>query len=180
MYRFYNWIALTYFLLATIALMLLAIGLLGIAIWDAVAALPTRRRVDALLNSVGLLIIGFAVVETAKFIAEEEILRRRELRSAVESRRSLTKFITIIVIAASLEALVMVFRTSRENIALTVYPSVLFGAAMLALVALGSYQWLSSRIEPATPQQEAEADDAAVPHHRPEAPPHVQGSKESR
>jgi hypothetical protein len=161
MFRFYSLIALAYFLLATIALMLLAMALLGIAIWEAVIALPTERRVDVLLNSVGLLIIGFAVIETAKFIGEEEILRRRELRSPVESRRSLTKFITIIVIAASLEALVMVFRTSRENIALTLYPSALFASAMLALIGLGVYQWLSSRIEPASPRQELEAEAAA-------------------
>ena len=69
-----------------------------------------------MLESVGLVIIGFAIIETAKFVAEEEILRRKELRSAVESRRSLTKFITIIVIAVSLEALVMVFETNHGDI----------------------------------------------------------------
>ena len=68
------------------------------------------------LDSAGLVIIGFAIIETAKFIAEEEILRDKELRSAVELRRSLTKFITIIVIAASLEALVMIFETSRTDV----------------------------------------------------------------
>jgi hypothetical protein len=85
-----------------------------------------------IVDSVGLLIIGFAVVETAKFIAEEEVVRKRELRSAVESRRSPTKFITIMVIAGSLEALVMVFKTSRTSIPDTMYPAALFVASMLA------------------------------------------------
>ena len=71
-------------------------------------------------------------------------MRDKELRSAVESRRSLTKFVTIIIIAASLEALVMVFETSRTDVTRSIYPAALFAAVMLALVSLGAFQWLSA------------------------------------
>ena len=74
------------------------------------------------------------------------MLRRKELRSAVELRRSLTKFVTIIVIAVSLEALVMIFETNRTDVGQAIYPAALFAAAMFALIALGAFQWLSSRI----------------------------------
>lgn len=148
MQKLYSKIALLYFVAATVVLMLLALLLLVSAVWETVANLVNGNPVDAALNSIGLLIIGFAVVETAKFIAEEEIVRKRELRSSTESRRSITKFITIIVIAASLEALVMVFQTSRQGIELAIYPAALFMSAMFALIALGIYQFLSSRIEP--------------------------------
>lgn len=148
MQKFYARVALAYFIAATILLMLLALLLLISAVWEAVVNIAEGHRVDAALNSIGILIIGFAVVETANFIAEEEIIRKRELRSSTESRRSITKFITIIVIAASLEALVMVFQTSRRGIEYAIYPAALFMAAMFALVALGVYQFLSSRIEP--------------------------------
>ena len=148
MSQFYAKVALAYFIAATIALMGLAILLLASAVWEIIVAIVTMHDVvEVVLDSIGLLIIGFAVVETAKFIAEEEILRRRELRSSVESRRSLTKFITIIVIAASLEALVMIFKTSRADISEAIYPSFLFLVTMFALIALGVYQWLSSRID---------------------------------
>ena len=156
MKQFYEKVALTYFVAATVALMLLAVLLLVSAVWEVIAAIPTLDTVDASLDSIGLLIIGFAVVETAKFIAEEEILRKRELRSPLESRQSLTKFITIIVIAASLEALVMIFKTSRTSIPEAIYPAALFMASMFALVSLGAYQWLSSRIEPPSPQERRE------------------------
>jgi uncharacterized membrane protein len=148
MQQFYSRVSHLYFVAATVILMLLALLLLISAVWDAVANLLEGNRVDAALHSIGLLIIGFAVIETAKFIAEEEIIRKRELRSSTESRRSITKFITIIVIAASLEALVMVFQTSRRGIEFAIYPAMLFMSAMFALVALGVYQYLSSRIEP--------------------------------
>jgi hypothetical protein len=147
MRAFYERVTLVYFVLSTCFLMLLAFVLLGNAVWE-VATAFARGEVLAVLEGAGLVIIGFAIIETAKFIAEEEILRHKELRSAVESRRSLTKFITIIVIAASLEALVMIFDTSRNDVTRAIYPALLFAASMFALVALGSYQWLSSRIAP--------------------------------
>lgn len=154
MRAFYSRFADAYFVVATIALMATAVLLLLSAVWDVVATLATEDRVGGLLDGIGLLIIGFAVIETARFIAEEELFRDKELRSATESRRSLTKFITIIVIAASLEALVMVFKTSRTSIPETIYPAALFIASMSALVALGAYQWLSSRINPSSDPDE--------------------------
>lgn len=149
MHNLFEGFARIYFLAATIVLMLLAAVLFLGAIWSVLGAAMTHGDpVGEVLDSIGLIIIGFAVVELTKFIAEEEIIRRRELRSALESRRSLTKFTTIIVIAGSLEALVMTFKTSRDNIPEAIYPAALFMAVMLALVALGAYQWLSSKVEP--------------------------------
>lgn len=146
-HKIYSNLALVYFIAATVSLMLIAFLLLGIALIGVVTSFVEGGHVDAALSSISLLVIGFAVVETAKFIAEEEIMRKRELRSSTESRRSITKFITIIVIAASLEALVMVFQATRTSIENAIYPSLLFISSMFSLVALGAYQWLSSRID---------------------------------
>lgn len=156
MERFMRYVAAGYVLVATLGLMSVAVALLVSAMAGVVRAISGPGFVDAALEGVGLAIIGFAVMETAKFLAEEELLRKRELRAAIESRRSLTKFITIIVIAASLEALVMIFKTSRTGIELAVFPAVLFGSAMIALVSLGAYQWLSSRIY--VPPEDKEPD----------------------
>ena len=162
MKRFYELTAHTYFTVATVFLMLLAVVLLLGAVWEVLAAIA-QGDVLGVLESAGLVIIGFAIIETAKFIAEEELLRDKELRSAVESRRSLTKFITIVVIAASLEALVMVFETSRTDVTRAVYPAALFAAAMGALLALGAYQWLSSRIAPPPANDEGSLDHHEAP-----------------
>jgi uncharacterized membrane protein len=165
MRRFYEGLAMLYFSLATAFLMLLAMVMLGYAVWETYHAVA-NGEVLSVLESVGLVIIGFAIIETAKFVAEEEILRRKELRSAVEARRSLTKFITIVVIAASLEALVMTFETSRTDVRHAIYPAALFAAAMFALVALGAFQWLSSRIAPPPPG----ADGDSIDHSEAEEP----------
>jgi hypothetical protein len=162
MRRFFERIAQAYFAVATVFLLLLAVLLFLGAVWEVVAAVA-HGDVLGILDAIGLVIIGFAIIETAKFIAEEEILREKELRSAVESRRSLTKFVTIIVIAASLEALVMIFETSRTDVTRSIYPAALFATSMLALVSLGAFQWLSSRI--ASPP--AGADEGALDHRAP-------------
>jgi hypothetical protein len=80
------------------------------------------------------------------------------LRSPAEALRSLTKFMTIIIIALSLEAIVGIFEAGREKqFAQMVYPAIVMAAAIFALVALGLFQFLSRRS-----QREAAAgsDDA--------------------
>jgi hypothetical protein len=161
-HQLYSRVATGYYVVATAFLLVLAVVLLLAAVWEAVAAL-LAGEVVGVLEGVGLVIIGFAIIETAKFIAEEEVLRDKELRSAVESRRSLTKFITIVVIAASLEALVMVFETGRTDVTKSVYPALLFAAAMFALLALGGFQWLSSRIAPPPGNAEDSIDHREPP-----------------
>lgn len=145
-----------YFISAVLLLNVIGGLLLLGAIWELGVAV-LEREVIGVLDSTGLVIIGFAIVETARFFAEEEVQRDRELRSAGEARRSLTKFMTILVIAASLEALVMIFEASRIDVAQTLYPALLFAVSVFALLALGGYQWLSSRIAP-----EAQREDERV------------------
>lgn len=168
MKRAIDGVARVYFALAAAFLLILAVVLLGWAAVEIVTAV-VHGQVVGVLESAGLVIIGFAIIETARFIVEEELVRRRELRSAVEARRSLTKFITIIVIAISLEALVMIFEAGRTALERALYPAALFTAAMFALVALGAFQWLSSRI--AVPPDETEVDKKdEIDHHAPDEP----------
>jgi hypothetical protein len=155
----YQKAARVYFAAATVALMLFAFAIFGSAILELVTTIAAEDPIAGLIDSIGLLIIGFAIIETAKFVAEEELFRQRELRSVLESRRSLTKFITIIVIVATLESLMMIFKVGREDIPASIYPAVLFVAAMFALIALGLYQWLSSRV--ASPGSETKSSSRA-------------------
>ncbi|MNT77969.1 hypothetical protein D3C72_2171490 [compost metagenome] len=92
----------------------------------------------------------------AKYLFEDEVRRGSERRSAAEARRSLTKFLSTIIIAVFLEALVVVFKTAREDVALLVYPTALLIAAVLVLVGLGAYQRFSATVE-----EKVGDDDAA-------------------
>jgi hypothetical protein len=147
-----------YFAIA-LALMLLAFALVVISVWNlAAGALTGKGSTVGVLHSVGLIIVSVAIFDVGKFLIEEEVLRDRELRSIREARRSLTKFMTIIIIATSLEALVIVFETKQEVVSHLLYPSALLLSAVLALVGLGLFLWLSSKADAMMPGESAAAE----------------------
>jgi hypothetical protein len=149
------------FVLIALALYALSISMVIAGAWQLVlGAFGGQIGIYNLMNGVGLLIVSLAIVDVAKFVVEENVVRERELRSPGEARRSLTKFITIIIIALSLEAVVGIFEAGREkNFQEMIYPAAVMVVAVLAVVGLGAFQYLSrlSQAEPATGEDDAAA-----------------------
>lgn len=130
---------------AALGLTTFAVALLAIAFWRLFAAAARDWNIlHQTLECIGLVTIAIAVFEVGKFMIEEELIRERQLRSMLEARRSLTKFLTIVVITLSLEGLVLVFETKLEHIADLIYPTGLLLVAILAVVGLGLFQRLTS------------------------------------
>ncbi|MCB1119297.1 MAG: hypothetical protein KDK65_04995 [Chlamydiia bacterium] len=90
-----------------------------------------------------------AIFDVGRYLLEEEVFRDHELRSPKEARQSLTKFMVIIVIAITLEALLNVIRTATTDVRLLIYPAGLFLVAVALLVGLGVYQRYSVMAEQA-------------------------------
>ncbi|MCW0046254.1 GNAT family acetyltransferase [Brevundimonas sp. BT-123] len=137
------------FAFASLLLLLAAMALIGFGVKDALAGIgsPDKSGADAVLDVLGYVIVAIAVFDVAKYIFEDEVRRGKEKRSAAEARRSLTKFLSTIVIALFLEALVVVFKTAREDVAQLLYPTALLIASVLVLVGLGVFQRLSATVE---------------------------------
>ncbi|SMH38130.1 hypothetical protein [Azospirillum agricola] len=154
------------YLLAATTLALFALVFIGVAaltVVEGAVSMHPEQLTSALLDGVGLIVLSIAVFEIAKYLYEEEIDRDRELRHADEARRTLTKFLTTIIVAASLEGLVLVFEARTSEISAIVYPSLLLAVVVLMVVGLASFQWIgrraeSIRIDPAVSAAE-EADD---------------------
>jgi hypothetical protein len=85
--------------------------------------------------------------DIAKYLCEEQVIHDTELRSAREARETLTKFLIIIVIAVTLEALAFIFCTGTNKITELFYPTGLPLAAVVLVVGLGWYQKLSFGVE---------------------------------
>lgn len=130
-------------------LTVIALVVTGTVWWDLAAMFRQGQLVtDRVLERGTLVILAMAIIDVGKYLWEEEVLRDRELRSASEARRSLTKFMVIICIAMSLEALVYIARLhDDDDISLLIYPAALFACAVLAMVGLGVYQFLSASTE---------------------------------
>ena len=132
----------------TLALLALAFGFIGYAGWSIHrAALGEAMLLPAMLHAVGLVIIALAVSDVGKFLLEEELARERELETTGDVRRMLTKFLTIIIIAASLHTLVFMFEAGRARIEALIYPSLLLVAVAVLVAVLGLYQRLAAAVE---------------------------------
>ncbi|WP_328984023.1 hypothetical protein [Thiorhodovibrio winogradskyi] len=108
----------------------------------------------SMLDGIGLVVVSLAVFDVAKYLMEEEVLRNRELRSATEARETLTKFMVIIVIAVTLEALVFILGAANGHLSLLVYPALLLAASAGLIAALALYLRFSTSAEQRLPQRQ--------------------------
>jgi high-affinity Fe2+/Pb2+ permease len=132
--------------IAGLVLIALAAGLIGYGVL-AVARRPWGEGYDiALLDAIGYVIIAIAVFDVAKYLLEEEVIREREMRHVSEARRSITRFVSIVIIAALLEGIVILFK-AREETSQLVYPVLVLLAGVALIVGLGIFQRLSASAE---------------------------------
>lgn len=144
-----EWLSRGVFGLASIVLMLIAVALSVYSAYLMVAALGQGldKAGPGLLEAIGYVVIAVAVFDVAKYFVEEEVIRAREMRVASEARRSLTKFMSTIVIAVFIEGLVMVFREGGRDVSRMLYPAVILLMGILIVLGLGVYQRLSAIVE---------------------------------
>lgn len=148
--RVYQLLTRAMFCAVSIALMVVAIGLIVYAGMQQVSAFsaPEQDIGRALLDAVGYMVIAVAIFEVAKYILEEEVIDPTQMRNAGQARRSITKFVSTLSIAVFLEALVAVFQTSKgTDMSMMLYPTLLLFSGVAMVVGLGVYQRLSTAAE---------------------------------
>lgn len=127
-----------------ISLCLISLTMMVVALWGVVVSVHEKTIfVKALLDAIGLIVIGMAVFDVSKFLLEEEVLHSSGTKSPAKQRETLLKFLVIISIAVSLEALVFIFDAGKKEIRNLIYPTFLLIAAVLVVVGLGVYQKLT-------------------------------------
>lgn len=128
----------------SLSLGLISLSMIGVAIWGIWISLHEKTLlVTALLDAIGLIVIGMAVFDVAKFLLEEEVLKAINVKSPAKQRETLIKFLAIISIAVTLEALVFIFDAGKKSTELLIYPTFLLLAAVLLVISLGVYQKLT-------------------------------------
>src|SRR5688572_19456389 len=97
-----------------------AVGLVGLAVaelWTGLTPSETlnrTERLDAILEALALLTVAVAALELGQTIVEEEVQREAHMSAPTRVRRFLSRFMVVLVVALSIETLVLVFRSSRE------------------------------------------------------------------
>ncbi|MDQ2964041.1 MAG: hypothetical protein M3R31_12945 [Pseudomonadota bacterium] len=150
-----------------------ALGLLvfaGYELWQVVA--PTEMsvsdRLGNVLDAIALLTIAVASLQLGQTILEEEVLREAQMSAPTRVRRFLSRFMVVLVVALSIEALVAVFHYSREDPSLLPYAASIGIMAAALLAAWAVFIRLNISAEQLEPEamRETKKEDAKVDRDR--------------
>jgi predicted nucleotide-binding protein (sugar kinase/HSP70/actin superfamily) len=151
MKKFFKYSSTIIYLFAAIVLTFMSLAIMWWSINEVLHAFdnfsPKKDFILIMLQSVGTIIISIAILDFSKYMIEEEVFRTKELREPEEARRTLTKIMTIIAIAVSVEGLVYIFKAGTNDLKLLIYPAFLVVTSVFVIIGLGVYLKLSNNIE---------------------------------
>jgi hypothetical protein len=144
-----------------------AIGLIGLALvelWVGLAPADNTvrsERLDSILEALALLTVAVAALELSQTLVEEEVQREAHMSAPTRVRRFLSRFLVVLVVALSIETLVLVFRSSREAPEHLPYASCVGLTAAALLAAWGFFVWLNRSAEELEPEamEQAKRED---------------------
>jgi hypothetical protein len=147
-----------------------AIGLIGLALvelWVGLAPIDNTarsERLDAILEALALLTVAVAALELSQTLVEEEVQREAHMSAPTRVRRFLSRFLVVLVVALSIETLVIVFRSSREAPEQLPYAACVGFTAAALLAAWGLFVWLNRSAEELEPEamEQAKREDQKV------------------
>ena len=93
------------------------------------------------------LTLGLAVFDLGKTTLEEEVLMHKDVFRHSSTRRTITRFVSAILIAVSIEALLLMFKSALGDANMLVPAVWMMMAAVGLLVGLGIYVYLGARAE---------------------------------
>lgn len=144
------------FLMSSAALIVIA----ALQLWHGVQLMdevPLYGRLNAVLESIAVLTVAVAALELGETILEEEVQREVQMSAPTRVRRFLSRFMVVLVVALSIETLVLTFRLSRDAPEQLPYVASIGITAGVLLAAWGLFVWFNRSAE----QLEPEAMQAA-------------------
>jgi hypothetical protein len=151
------------FLAGAAALIVLAAVQLwaGIQLFDEA---PFTERLNAVLESIAVLTVAVAALELGQTILEEEFQREAQMSAPTRVRRFLSRFMVVLVVALSIETVVLTFRLSQDSPQHLPYAASIGFAAAALLAAWAVFVRLNSAAEKLEPEamQEAKQEDRKI------------------
>jgi hypothetical protein len=151
------------FITCAVGLIALAVGELSTLVAPADRA-TADERLNAVLEALALLTVAVAALELGQTIVEEEVQREAHMSAPTRVRRFLSRFLVVLVVALSIETLVLVFRSSREAPEQLPYAACIGLAAAALLAAWGLFVHLNRSAEELEPEamEQAKREDVKV------------------
>lgn len=104
----------------------------------------TLHDTSKILESTILLTLALAIIDLIKAYFEEEILGWHEKNST--NSKTMIKFLSSIIIALAIEALMLVFKFAMTSPEKIVYPVTLIAVIAILVVALGFYIYITKKV----------------------------------
>jgi hypothetical protein len=151
------------FILAALALIALAAAQLWTGVQLSGEAGVTER-LNAVLESIAVLTVALAALELGQTIFEEEVLREEQMSAPTRVRRFLSRFMIVLVVALTIETLVLAFRFGQETPEVLPYVASLGIAAAVLLAAWGFFIRMNRAAEELEPEamQAAKREDRKI------------------
>lgn len=152
---------------------LLLVAFAGLEVFHGLSAerAALQVRFSSVLEAIGMLTIAVAALELSQTVWEEEVQRKALMSAPTRVRRFISRFMVVVVVALSIEALTAAFRFVHEDPGeLMQAAAIAFGAAAL-LVAWGAFVRLNLAAEALEPEgmTQAKREDAKLDEKKAEA-----------
>ena len=129
------------------------IVLAGIQLWDGIAGdMEFNARLDTVLETLAVITFALAALELGQTIIEEEVQREVHMSAPTRVRRFLSRFMVVLVVALTIESLVLVFRYSHEAPENMAYGAIVASSAAALMVGWGVFIRLNSTAEELEPE----------------------------
>ena len=141
------------------------IGAAGHHLWSAVGmGIGDPAASLAVIESIGLLAIALVALEITQTVVEEEIVREANISAPTRVRRYISRFLAVVVVALSVEALVATFAAQHESAAGLPHAASIGFAAAALLVGWGAFVWFNRSAEDIEPDamRKAKGEDSKV------------------
>jgi hypothetical protein len=107
--------------------------------------IESNFSLDAIFKPIIALTLGIAIFDLAKTILEQEVFFKSYSRNSKVETKMITKFLITIIIALSIEALMVVFKIAMENYDKMINALYLIIGVSSIIVALSAFIYLTSK-----------------------------------
>ncbi|ACN99250.1 general glycosylation pathway protein [Sulfurihydrogenibium azorense Az-Fu1] len=125
------------------------LGLISVklVLWGSLNLFIIDPNPEHIFKSVILVTLAIAIFDLSKTIFEEEVLLYKDPRRHSEIRKTLTRFLASIIIAISIEALMLVFKFTISDPSKLIYSMGIIASVGFVLISLGIYVFLGTKSE---------------------------------
>ena len=137
----------SFYVLAGFSMVLLSLAIIFYALGGFFNSLfiDNDFSLDTIFKPVIALTLGIAIFDLAKTILEQEVFFKSYSRNSKVETKMITKFLITIIIALSIEALMVVFKIAMENYDKMINALYLIGGVSLIIIALSIFIYLTSK-----------------------------------